>query len=137
MNKSNHNSSTLPLKALPNSLIFIVLHLSLFLLKSALIARKREAMILTYLTYLTPPCIYACSYWPLSGRVCLYIFNQSFQIIYFFRGRGRGEKERKRQQCERQTLICGLLYVPAPGTEPATMQVPWPGIKPAAFHFAG
>ena len=54
-----------------------------------------------------------------------------FKWFYLFLERREGrEKEGKKHQCERETLI-GYLSHPQP------TYVPWPGIEPATFRFAG
>ena len=65
--------------------------------------------------------------------VCNSFFKK---ILFIFRKKGR-EGEREEHWCERETSIGCLLYAPRQGPNPQPRHVPWLGIKPKTFHFAG
>ena len=58
-------------------------------------------------------------------------------ITFRRRKEGGGVRERDGRQCERETLIACLPYVPGLGMNPQHRSVPWPGIEPAAFLVYG
>ena len=58
--------------------------------------------------------------------------------LFNFRERGREEeREGEKHWCVRDTLITCLSHAPSRGPGPQPRHVPWWGIEPAAFHFAG
>ena len=66
-------------------------------------------------------------------------FPTAFKFIYLLLERGEGEeKERERNiDVQETTAIVFFLYAPSRGTWPQPSHVPWLGIEPVTFQFAG
>ena len=81
---------------------------------------------------------FSCGTDLLQWNLLWYSFKNLFIYLFIFRDWGReGEREGEKCWCARDTSIGCLSYTPYRGPGPQPRHVPWLGIEPVTFKFAG
>ena len=102
----------------------------LFMCLSTMFVCKVHSSLLPYFIF-----VFSIFYIWLS---CLCIFTFLKMILFIFRDKGRkGKREGEKHWCVRDTLIGCLLHISNWGPGPQPRHVPWLGVKPVTFPFAG